>query len=183
MTMPATLSAPASPTAASDICEVRNSPIHGQGVFALRAIAPGERIIEYTGERVSWDETCRRNEEKGGPLNHTFFFSLDDGMLIDGGAGGNESRWINHSCEPNCEAVEEDGRVFIHALHPIAPGEELKYNYGLIYEARHTPAVKRAFACFCGAPTCSGTMLAPKRRSKRKPAPEGERVASEPAVP
>jgi len=149
---------------------VHDSPIHGKGVFARRKIKAGERIIEYTGEIVDWDETCRRTAEKGGPINHTFFFTLNDGMLIDGGAGGNDARFINHSCEPNCEAMEDEGRVYIHALMDIDKGQELNYNYGLIYDERHTPAVKKAFACHCGAPTCSGVMLAPKKRSRKKPA-------------
>jgi SET domain-containing protein len=148
--------------------EVRVSPVHGRGVFARRPIDAGSRIIEYTGEIVDWDECCRRTEAKGGPIGHTFFFSLNNGMLIDGGSGGNEARYINHSCEPNCEAEEDDdGRVFICALQPIAAGEELNYNYGLIYEARHTAAVKKAFECRCGAPSCSGVMLAPKKRKSR----------------
>ena len=148
---------------------VRESAIHGKGVFAARAIAPGERIIEYRGERIHWDEALQRAEKTGGPLNHTFFFSLADGRVIDGGSGGNAARFINHSCEPNCEALEhEDGRVHIYATQPIEEGEELSYNYALIYDGRHTAAVKRAFACRCGAPGCSGVMLAPKgRRSKR----------------
>jgi SET domain-containing protein len=145
---------------------VKESPIHGRGVFARVDIPPGTRIIEYTGERISSDESARRAEAGGGPINHTFFFSLEDGSLIDGGSGGNEARFINHACEPNCEAYEEDGRVFIYSLHHIEAGDELNYNYALIYEARHTPAVKRAFACYCGAPSCTGVMLAPKRRSR-----------------
>lgn len=148
--------------------EVHESPVHGRGVFARRKISAGERIIEYTGEIVDWDETCRRTAEKDGPINHTFFFTLNNGLLIDGGAGGNEARWINHSCEPNCEAMEEDDRVFIHALQDIEQGEELNYNYGLIYDERHTPAVKKAFACYCGTPSCSGVMLAPKKRSRSR---------------
>ncbi|GGY03839.1 SET domain-containing protein-lysine N-methyltransferase [Massilia dura] len=150
--------------------DVHDSPIHGKGVFARRKIPAGTRIIEYTGEIVDWDETCRRTAEKGGPINHTFFFTLASGLLIDGGAGGNDSRFINHSCDPNCEAMEEDDRVFIHTLRDIEKGEELRYNYGLIYDERHTPAVKKAFACRCGAPNCTGLMLAPKKRSRGKKA-------------
>lgn len=146
---------------------VKESPIHGRGVFAREDIPPGTRIIEYTGEHISSDESARRQEAGGGPVNHTFFFSLADGSLIDGGSGGNDSRWINHSCEPNCEAYEEDGKVCIYSLHHIDAGEELNYNYALIYEARHTPAIKRAFACYCGTPSCTGVMLAPKRRSRK----------------
>ncbi len=158
---------PKSAKAASVAYEVRRSAIHGNGVFATRNIEPGEQIAEYTGERISSDESALRAEAGGGPLNHTFFFSLADGRVIDGGSGGNDSRFINHACEPNCEAQEDDGRVFIYALQPIDAGDELKYNYALIYEERHTPAVKAAFACRCGAPTCTGTMLAPKRRKSR----------------
>jgi uncharacterized protein len=146
---------------------VKESPIHGRGVFARRPIQAGQRIIEYTGEIISSDESARRAEASGGPINHTFFFSLADGNLIDGGSNGNDARFINHSCDPNCEAYEEDGRVFIHALRDIEQGEELNYNYALIYEARHTPAVKKAFACYCGAANCTGVMLAPKKRSKQ----------------
>ena len=147
---------------------VRHSSIHGNGVFARRRISAGDRIIEYKGERIAWPEAVRRAEAKGGPLNHTYFFTLADGRVIDGGAQGNEARFINHSCEPNCEAMEHpDGSVHIYALMDIERGEELRYNYALIYEGRHTAAVKRAFACHCGADSCSGIMLAPKRRSRK----------------
>ncbi|MRV73046.1 SET domain-containing protein-lysine N-methyltransferase [Duganella sp. FT92W] len=149
---------------------VKESPVHGRGVFARQPIAAGERIIEYTGEIISSDESARRAEASGGPVNHTFFFSLADGNLIDGGSNGNDARFINHSCDPNCEAYEEDGRVFIHALRDIEQDEELNYNYALIYEARHTPAIKKAFACYCGAANCTGVMLAPKKRSRKKAA-------------
>ena len=102
------------------------------------------------------------------PVNHTFFFSLAGGNVIDGGSRGNEARWINHACEPNCEAYEDGGRVFIHALRDIKRGEELNYNYALTFEVRHTPAVKRAFECRCGASGCTGSMLAPRPRVRRK---------------
>lgn len=148
--------------------EVRRSPIHGNGVFARRKIDAGECIVEYEGERISSDESAIRAEQSGGPVNHTFFFSLADGSVIDGGSGGNDARYINHACEPNCEAYEEDGKVFIYSLQQIDQGEELNYNYALIYEERHTPAVKKMFECRCGAPSCTGTMLAPKKRSRKK---------------
>jgi uncharacterized protein len=148
--------------------EVRRSAIHGNGVFARRHIDAGEQIVEYEGERISADESAVRAEKSGGPVNHTFFFSLADGNVIDGGSGGNDARFINHACEPNCEAYEEDGRVFIYSLHDIEKGEELYYNYALIYEERHTAAVKKMFECRCGAPSCTGTMLAPKKRKAKK---------------
>ena len=155
-------------SAASVAYEVRRSDIHGNGVFARRKIDAGERIVEYEGERITADESAIRAEESGGPVNHTFFFSLADGNVIDGGSGGNDSRYINHACEPNCEAYEEDGRVFVYSLQEIEKGEELNYNYALIYEERHTAAVKKLFECRCGAPSCTGTMLAPKKRAKKK---------------
>jgi len=145
---------------------VKNSRVHGRGVFAARKIPAGTCIIEYEGERIDWKEAVRRENLKAADDFHTFFFSLDDGRIIDGGSMGNDARWINHACEPNCEAREEEGRVFIHALRDIARGEELNYDYGLILEERHTPALKRAYQCLCGAPTCRRTMLAPKKKRK-----------------
>ena len=161
---------PSAKKPASPLYEVRKSPVHGNGVFALTDIDAGDRIIEYRGERISWDAATERAAARGGPINHTFYFSLADGQVIDGGKRGNDARWINHACEPNCEAFEEDGKVYIHAMRNIAAGEELNYNYALIYDERHTPALKRLFACRCGAPSCTGTMLAPKRRAKKKAA-------------
>lgn len=158
------------PAKADDLLyEVRRSDIQGNGVFARRTIDAGERIVEYTGERITADESAVRADKSGGPVNHTFFFSLADGNVIDGGgSGGNDARYINHACEPNCEAYEEDGQVFIYALQEIEKGEELNYNYALIYEERHTAAVKKLFECRCGAPSCTGTMLAPKKRAPKK---------------
>lgn len=147
---------------------VRKSKIHGNGVFATRKIPAGTRIAEYEGERITWKEAVRRENLKPADSFHTFFFSLESGKIIDGGVNGNDARWINHACEPNCEAREEDGRVFIYALRDIARGEELNYDYGLILEERHTPKLKKAYECRCGAPSCRHTLLAPKR--KKKPA-------------
>ncbi len=146
--------------------KVHNSRIHGNGVFATRKIPAGTCIIEYQGQRITWKEAVRRENRKAPDNFHTFFFSLESGKIIDGGVDGNDARWINHACEPNCEAREEDGRVFIYALRDIARGEELNYDYGLIMEERHTPALKRAYGCLCGAPTCRKTLLAPKRKKK-----------------
>ncbi len=144
--------------------QVRRSGVHGKGVYALRPFAAGETIIEYTGEMISWPEAQRRHPHDPKDPNHTFFFHIDDDHVIDGKAGGNSARWINHSCDPNCEADEVDRRVFVKALRDIAPGEELFYDYGLIIDERYTPKLKKQFACRCGSPKCRGTMLAPKRR-------------------
>jgi SET domain-containing protein len=146
---------------------VKTSSVHGNGVFARRKIRAGECIVEYQGERIEWEAAQKRADAAGGPVSHTFFFSLADGRVIDGGSNGNEARFINHSCEPNCEPLEhEDGRVFIYSLMDIERGEELTYYYALIYEGRHTRATKRSFPCHCGSPNCTGTMLAPKSRRK-----------------
>lgn len=144
--------------------QVRKSGVHGRGVFALQAIPAGTRLIEYTGERIDWDEAMDRHPHDPADPNHTFYFSLDDGRVIDANVGGNASRWINHSCDPNCQADESEGRVFIEALRDLQPGEELFYDYGLVIDERYTPKLKKAYSCRCGAPNCRGTMLAPKRR-------------------
>lgn len=143
--------------------QVRRSGVHGKGVYALQPIAKGEVVIEYVGQVISWPEALRRHPSNPDDPNHTFFFHLDDAHVIDAGVGGNAARWINHACEPNCEADEADGRVFIKALRRIKPGEELFYDYGLTIDERYTPKLKREYACRCGARTCRGTMLAPKR--------------------
>jgi len=146
--------------------QVRKSGVHGKGVFALQPIARGERIIEYKGEVIGWPEALRRHPHDPADPNHTFYFSLDDGShVIDAKVGGNAARWINHACDPNCKAEESDGRVFIHALRRLKPGEELFYDYGLVIDERYTPRLKREYACRCGSPRCRGTMLAPKRRT------------------
>jgi uncharacterized protein len=151
--------------------QVRRSSVHGRGVFATRYIAAGEVVIEYTGEVITWAEALRRHPHDPSQPNHTFYFHIDDGRVIDGGVKGNSARWINHSCNPNCEADETDGgRVFVKALRDILPGEELNYDYGLLIDERYTVKLKKQFACHCGAPRCRGTMLAPKRQQTLAPA-------------
>jgi SET domain-containing protein len=142
---------------------VRRSPVHGRGVFANRRFAAGETIIEYVGERISWDEALRRHPHDPSQPNHTFYFHVSDALTIDGKVGGNASRWINHSCAPNCETEVRGERVFVVALRDIEPGEELFFDYGLVIDARYTAKLKRDYACRCGSAQCRGTMLAPKR--------------------
>lgn len=145
---------------------VRKSPIHGNGVFAACKIPAETRIIEYSGERIDDDTAAERGSHDPANPFHTFFFSLEGGKMIDGGVDGSDARWINHACAPNCEAREEEGRVYIYALRDIRRGEELNYDYGLIIEERHTAKLKASYECRCGAPTCRQTMLAPKRRKR-----------------
>jgi uncharacterized protein len=132
---------------AGQFIKTRKSGVHGKGMFAVAPIAEGQHLIEYPKQP-----------------NHTFYFSLEDGRCIDAKVGGNDSRWINHSCKPNCEADETHGRVFIKALRNIEKGEELFYNYGLVIDEKYTKKLKAEYACWCGAPKCRGTMLAPKKK-------------------
>ena len=135
--------------------KVRQSRVHGRGVFATKAIRKNARIIEYTGKRVAWESVPNDSDDA-----HTFLFGLEDGaMVIDPRHGGNDARWINHSCAPNCEAIEEDGRVFIYALRNIRPDEELFYDYRLEVDEPVTAAVAEESRCHCGTPRCRGTML------------------------
>jgi uncharacterized protein len=143
--------------------QVRRSGVHGKGVFAVRPIARGEAIIEYTGEVITWKEALRRHPHDPKDPDHTFYFHIDDKHVIDAKFGGNAARWINHACTPNCEADEENGRVFIKALRAIKPGTELFYDYGLIIDEPYTPKLKKQFECRCGTKNCRGTLLAPKR--------------------
>jgi SET domain-containing protein len=138
------------------LIEVRTSTIQGLGVFARRPIAEGTRIIEYAGEVIPEREGDARYD-RAMERHQTFLMSLDDGRCIDAGVGGNEARFINHSCEPNCEAVEVDGRVWIYAIRPIAAGEELAYDYAY---ARADGDDESFYRCGCGAPACRRTILA-----------------------
>ena len=149
---------------------VRNSPIHGRGVFAVRNIPADTFLIEYEGERISEKEANKRHGQDPDNPHHTFFFSLESGKLIDGGVDGSDARWINHACDPNCEAREEKGRVYIYSLNDIKRGEELNYDYGLVVEERQTKALKKAYECRCGSPECRSTMLAPPPKKKKKKA-------------
>ena len=143
--------------------QVRRSGVHGKGVFALQPLKKGEVVIEYKGEVIDWPEALRRHPHDPSDPNHTFYFHIDEQHVIDAKVGGNAARWINHACDPNCEADEVDGRIFIKARRAIKPGEELFYDYGLIIDDKYTPKLKKEFACHCGSKKCRGTMLSPKR--------------------
>jgi len=146
---------------------VRNSAIHGRGVFATRTIRKGAVIIEYRGRRITWDAALKQPDSDPSNPTHTFFFSLDDGRVIDAGQRGNAARWINHSCRPNCEPYEDDDcRVFIVAKRTIRAGEELSYDYKLNVPGRRTARLLADYACRCGSPRCRGTMI--DLRKKRR---------------
>lgn len=155
----------------------RESPIHGNGVFATEDFPAGVEIIEYTGGLISHEEADRlyANTTQTG---HTFLFTLNDEWVIDGNQAGNIARWINHGCDPNCQAVVEEAegddrrkdRVIIESLRPIRAGEELTYDYRIEIGERLTPRLKRIWACHCGAADCHGSMILPKRERQRKAA-------------
>src|SRR5580704_2472483 len=150
------------------IVEVRTSSIQGKGVFALVEIARGERIIEYTGRRLSNRHADDLYEDDGAAgRHHTFLFTLSDTEVVDARRGGNAARFINHSCTPNCEAEIEDGRIFIHAKKKIPAGAELAYDYWYTTDDSYTDEdLKRIYPCNCGSPKCRGTLAAPLSASR-----------------
>jgi len=147
--------------------EVRHSRIHGYGVFALRRIRKGTMVIEYLGDRVSHALANERYEHKDPKDGHTFLFTVDAKTVIDAGVDGNEARFINHGCDPNCQTVNTNKRIFIEALRTIQPGEELAYDYQIQRDDDDAADVDVVFACRCGAKSCRGSMLeAPKKKRK-----------------
>jgi hypothetical protein len=147
---------------------VRRSKIQGRGVYASRAIAEGERVIEYTGLLITNVEADAQCDDEGMRRHHTFLFGVDDEFTVDGANGGNEARFINHSCEPNCESVIEGRRVFIDALRDIGAGEEIAYDYWYTTDRGYTlEDLRRIYPCRCGAATCRGTLARPPRRRRK----------------
>lgn len=139
---------------------LRSSPIQGLGAFAVRRIRKGTRIIEYTGERITPGEADARYDDEAMERHHTFLFAVNRRTVIDAAIEGNAARFINHSCAPNCQAVVDEGRIFIEAIRNIQPGVELTYDY-----AYDLPWSERAkYPCHCGAPACRGTIVKPKKK-------------------
>lgn len=163
----------------SELIEVRRSDVHGLGVFAAKRIPKGTRIIEYVGEHVSHDEADRRYEEKDANDSHTFLFIVDRKTVIDAGVDGNDARFFNHSCDPNCESTVEKRRVYIEAIRDIEPGTELTYDYQIQREDDDPDNIDEVFACRCGFTQCRGTMLWPtERKPKRKKAKKKAKTAT-----
>jgi hypothetical protein len=159
--------------------EVRHSRIHGYGVFAARRIRKGTTVIEYLGDRVSHDEADARYEDKDPNDNHTFLFTVDSKIVIDGGVRGNEARFINHGCDPNCASTTQKKRIYVEAIRTIQPGEELAYDYQIERDPDDPPNVDEIFACRCGAEKCRGSMLvARKKPGKRRSAKAAAKKAA-----
>lgn len=148
--------------------ETRTSAIQGTGAFAIRSIRKGTRIIEYTGQRISWRTADKRYDDDKMGRHHTFLFTVDDKVCIDGARDGNEARFLNHSCDGNCEAITDRKRIFIEARRSIKAGEELLYDYQYERTDDHTDEDERFYACRCGAKKCRGSILAPKPAPKKK---------------
>lgn len=155
--------------------EIRQSPIHGRGAFAVRFIPKGTRIVEYVGERITPEEADERYDDDAMEHAHTFLFTVDEETVVDAGRGGKDARYINHSCDPNCEAVIEDGRIFIEAIRDVPRGAELTYDYQLERGGRLSEGWQRRYACRCGAKACRGTMLEPPPPRRSSPRASGSR--------
>jgi len=148
---------------------IKRSKIAGRGGFAGRTIKKGERLIEYVGERISHAVADDRYDDASMRRHHTFLFAVNRRVVIDGAVNGNESRWLNHACDPNCEAVIEKSRVFIEAKRDIRTGEELCYDYAFERDGSETDEdVFQLYGCKCGAKSCRGTILAPMKKAKSK---------------
>jgi uncharacterized protein len=148
--------------AETELLVFKSSPIHGMGGFARVDIPAGARVIEYVGEKITKQESLARCEQ-----NNEYIFALDDEHDLDGQVSWNPARFLNHSCEPNCEARLEGGCIWVIAIREIRAGEELTFNYGydLADYAEHP--------CGCGAPGCVGYIVAEEffehvRRQKRR---------------
>lgn len=138
--------------------EVRRSRIQGRGVFAIKPIASNRRLVEYVGQRITHEEADRRYDDHDG-RHHTFLFILDDKTVLDARYGGSDARFINHSCDPNCESVITGGKIWIKSIKPIAVGEELTYDYRFEWDDDYEPEDIRYYACRCGTKKCRGTIL------------------------
>lgn len=155
---------------------VRNSPVHGYGCFARKFIPKKTRIAEYVGERLSHKEADKRYEDADPDDNHTFLFIADRKTVIDATRGGNDSRFINHSCDGNCTSETEKGRVFIETIKDIQKGEELGYDYQIPRDKEDPPDVDKTYACRCGSPKCRGSMLWPPMKKKAKKKKAGKKA-------
>jgi hypothetical protein len=147
--------------------ELRRSPIQGLGAFARTDIPRGTRFLEYTGEKISNAEADRRYDDDAMERHHTFLFILNSRTVVDAARGGNEARFLNHSCDPNCETVIERGHIWIEAVRNIPAGTELLYDYQYEDDPDYTDEQLFGFyACRCGSPNCRGTIVKTRRRKR-----------------
>lgn len=157
----------------SKLCEVRNSEIHGRGVYASADIANETQIIEYIGEYVNKEESEKRAWDQAAVAEETgdaavYIFTLDKKWDIDGNVPWNDARLINHSCEPNCEAWIEEDQIFIYSLRDIKNGEELTFDYGFDIECYQD------HPCLCGRASCVGYIVSREQWPQLKEKLEGK---------
>jgi SET domain-containing protein len=145
--------------------EVRKSRVHGRGAFATRRIRRGSRVAEYTGPRISTEEADEKYDNNTD--GRTYLFIIDKRTVIDATNEGGDARFINHSCDPNCDTELDGKRVFIYARRTIEPGEELSYDYQLQMDGTDPAEFAAHYACRCGAESCRGTMLLLPKKRKR----------------
>jgi len=148
-----------------DFVRVQASPIHGTGVFAKRLIPKGTRVLEYAGRRIPKAQLVQ--EAAQGERSLTYVLNLDAELAIDGAEQGNEARYLNHCCAPNCEVYIFDETPYIYAMQDIPAGAELTFDYKLqsASSARISRALSRElFPCNCGASGCRGTLVAPQKK-------------------
>ena len=144
--------------AKSEYCEARSSEIHGTGVYAVKEIPTGKRIIEYLGERIDKEESERRATaqmelaEKTGDAA-VYIFTLNKKWDLDGNVPWNTASLLNHSCDPNCEAWIEEEQIFLYSLRDIEEGEELTFDYGFDIENY------KDHPCLCRSDNCVGYIV------------------------
>lgn len=138
---------------------LRRSGIQGRGVYARVDVPAETRLIEYVGERISHPEADRRDAIERARRHHTFLFIVNQRTVIDARYGGNISKYINHSCDPNCEARFHGTRIWIHTVRDVVADEELSYDYEYDWEPGFTLSDLAEYACRCGSRNCRGTMV------------------------
>lgn len=142
----------------SDFVEVRGSVIHGQGVYCIEPIEKEHYFIEYVGNRVSKEESEKRalkqfeEHEKSGAAA-VYIFNLTKKWDLDGNVEWNPARLINHSCDPNSEAIQDGKRIFIQALRDIEVDEEITFDYGFDVDCYED------HPCRCGSSNCIGYIV------------------------
>ncbi len=131
---------------------IRESRMHGFGVFATKAVAPNRKVIEYSGERRTWAQDTRlaRNSQRRGQPRNVYRAYIGRRTVIDATIGGSGAEFINHCCDPNLAARLLRGRIFLFSLRKIRPGEELSWDYRL--------SSRKKVKCRCHAPDCRGTL-------------------------
>jgi len=131
---------------------VRRSGVHGRGLFAARDIGIGERVLQYGGLKISKKESDKRTDAQWG-RGRVYTFELNKQYDLDGSPPWNLARLANHSCDPNCESVNDRGRaVWIVSIRNIRRGDEISYDYNF-------PLVDPPPVCRCGSPKCRGYII------------------------